>query len=114
MRDSTTSAAEVANMNRQLVCLALSTPFAWGCGQKAEPKPPYIIFLFVGVRTNHHRLIYYYELGEWELFDLEKGSPRTKKRLRGSGLRVDACGLKRELKRLKEFYRDDAVPSWQE
>ena len=31
-----------------------------------------------GVRTKTHKLIHYYEIGEWELFDLEKDPEELK------------------------------------
>lgn len=37
-----------------------------------EFSPPHFVFPHYGIRTQRHKLIYYYRVNEWELFDLKK------------------------------------------
>jgi len=60
-----------------------------------------------GVRTQRHKLIFFHELGEWELFDLAK-DPREMKSVYGDPAYAEVVEeLKAELNRLREAYRDD-------
>ena len=60
-----------------------------------------------GVRTARHKLIYYYETEEWELFDLDK-DPHEMNSLYGDPAYAEITAeLKKELKRLREQYGDD-------
>jgi arylsulfatase A-like enzyme len=68
----------------------------------------------IGVRTDRYKLIYYYELDEWELFDLQKDPHELKSAHEDPEYASTREDLKRELKRLQEFYRDDTVLAWQE
>jgi hypothetical protein len=59
-----------------------------------------------GVRTDRHKLIRYYTLGEWELFDLEK-DPREMRSVHDDLAYADVRrGLEAKLKSLQEQYRD--------
>lgn len=59
-----------------------------------------------GVRTQRHKLIYYYETDEWELFDLEQ-DPHELKSVYADPAYTDVVrGLKIELKRLRTYYND--------
>jgi arylsulfatase A-like enzyme len=66
----------------------------------------------IGVRTDRHKLIYYYELGEWELFDLETDPHELNSVYENSEYSSTVEELKRELKRLQEYYKDNTVPPW--
>ncbi len=60
-----------------------------------------------GVRTARHKLIFFHELGEWELYDLEK-DPREMKSVYGDPRYAGVVQqLKAELKRLRKKYKDD-------
>ena len=60
-----------------------------------------------GVRTQRHKLIFFHELGEWELFDLQK-DPREMKSVYGDPAYAEVAeDLKAELNRLRGLYRDD-------
>ena len=60
-----------------------------------------------GVRTRRHKLIFFHELDEWELFDLEK-DPREMKSVYDDPAYAEVVGeMKAELARLKKYYRDD-------
>lgn len=60
-----------------------------------------------GVRTDHYKLIYFHELGEWELFDLEK-DPQELKSVYGDPAYAGIVQeLKQELARSRKKYKDD-------
>jgi hypothetical protein len=63
------------------------------------------------VRTNHYKLIhFYYDIDEWELYDLEK-DPKEMKNVLGDPAYADiVTELKAELKRLREKYKDTIDP----
>jgi len=60
-----------------------------------------------GVRTARHKLIFFHELGEWELYDLKK-DPREMKSVYGDPEYAGVVKeLKAELERLRKQYKDD-------
>ncbi|MEE8452245.1 MAG: sulfatase [Thermoguttaceae bacterium] len=60
-----------------------------------------------GVRTDVHKLIFYHDLDEWELFDLKK-DPREMKSVYADPEYASVVKeLKAELARLRELYKDD-------
>ncbi|MDZ7616447.1 MAG: sulfatase [Patescibacteria group bacterium] len=60
-----------------------------------------------GVRTDRYKLIYFHELGEWELFDLEK-DPRELNSVYADPAHARIVQeLKQELTRLRKQYQDD-------
>ncbi|MBN1347709.1 MAG: sulfatase-like hydrolase/transferase [Phycisphaerae bacterium] len=59
-----------------------------------------------GVRTDRYKLIYYYELKEWELFDLEKDPQELKSVCDDPSYAGVVKELKAELKRLQALYKD--------
>jgi arylsulfatase A-like enzyme len=60
-----------------------------------------------GVRTARHKLIHYYQLDEWELFDLE-ADPREISNIYGRPAYMELTGeLRAELERLRELYAVD-------
>jgi len=64
-----------------------------------------------GIRTKRYKLIhFYYDIDEWELYDLEK-DPKEMNNVFGDPAYTDiAKELKVELKRLREKYKDDTGP----
>jgi uncharacterized sulfatase len=67
----------------------------------------------LGVRNGQYKLIYYYELDEWELFDLEN-DPDEMKSIYGQESSAGLTqSLKQELKRLIDKYEDDTAPDFQ-
>ncbi len=65
----------------------------------------------VGVRTERHKLIYYYPVNEWELFDLEK-DPREMTSVYGDARYATVqADLVRELERLRAQYGERPYPS---
>ncbi|MGH8019086.1 MAG: sulfatase/phosphatase domain-containing protein, partial [Opitutaceae bacterium] len=66
-----------------------------------------------GVATERYKLIHFYELGEWEFYDLRMGPTEVRNRYDDPAVAPVLAGLKDELKRLREFYDvppDDAIP----
>jgi arylsulfatase A-like enzyme len=62
-----------------------------------------------GVRTERHKLIHYYDLDEWELFDLEK-DPHELNSVYGEPAYQDVLDdLRKELQRLRDQYKDDGT-----
>ena len=60
-----------------------------------------------GVRTDRYKLIFFHELDEWELFDLEKDPREMQSVYDDPAYAPVVKRLKAELKRLKDGYRDD-------
>ena len=67
-----------------------------------------------GVRDARYKLIYFYELEYWELFDLEKDPLELKSVYDDPGYRPVVADLKRELQRLREKYQDDGSVAGQQ
>ena len=63
----------------------------------------------LGVRTKTHKLIHFYNLGEWELFDLEKDPNELKSVYEDPAYADTVKELKTELARLREQYKDDGT-----
>ncbi len=87
-----------------------STPDDW---RKAmyyryyEFPGPHAVRKHYGVRTDRHKLIFFHELGEWELYDL-KNDPQEMKSVYDDPAYADVVEqLKAELRRLRKLYRDD-------
>jgi len=60
-----------------------------------------------GVRTDRHKLIHYYETGEWECFDLERDPHELHNVYTDPDYQGVVAELKTELIRLRGFYADD-------
>ena len=59
-----------------------------------------------GVRTERYKLIHYYEIDEWELFDLEQ-DPNELRSLHEDPLYAETrAELTSELRRLQRLYED--------
>ena len=60
-----------------------------------------------GVRTVQHKLIYFYDLEEWELFDLETDPHELKSVYDDPAYAKVRADMKKELDRLRKHYQDD-------
>jgi len=60
-----------------------------------------------GVRTDRYKLIHYYNIGEWELFDLAKDPDELKSVYDDPGYAEVVAELKAELARLRKLYKAD-------
>ncbi|MEM6764152.1 MAG: sulfatase/phosphatase domain-containing protein, partial [Bacteroidota bacterium] len=62
-----------------------------------------------GVRTKTHKLIYFYELDEWELFDLQKDPTEVNSVYDDPAYQDIIPGLKERLEELRVQYEDDTM-----
>lgn len=62
-----------------------------------------------GVRTEQYKLIYYYDLNEWELFDLKVDPQELKSRYSDPAYAGIVTELKTKLKRLQQEYKDPII-----
>jgi arylsulfatase A-like enzyme len=77
-----------------------------------EFPQPHHVHPHYGVRTDRHKLIHYYTLKEWELFDLEKDPDEMKNAYDDPAYKAVREELTRELARLREQYQDtEALPT---
>jgi arylsulfatase A-like enzyme len=78
-----------------------------------EFAPPHWVMSHYGIRTARYKLICYYTVNEWELFDLEKDPDEMKSLCESSGYKVHpgyegvVADLMSQLRELREKYRDD-------
>ncbi|MDH3456964.1 MAG: sulfatase [Gemmatimonadota bacterium] len=71
-----------------------------------EYPDPHRVAPHYGMRTERHKLVYYYRTREWELFDLE-ADPSEMRSIHGDPTyRAILSDLKRELRRLRAVYGD--------
>lgn len=77
-----------------------------------EFAPPHWVLPHYGIRTSRYKLISYYTVNEWELFDLEKDPDEMESLFEWSGYKVHpayqsiAENLVARLKGLREKYKD--------
>ncbi len=72
-----------------------------------EYPEPHRVAPHYGVRTERHKLVYYYETEEWELFDLVD-DPQEMRSVYDAPERAELVAtLKTELRRLRQHYGDD-------
>ena len=71
-----------------------------------EGHGPHDVPCHYGVRTRRYKLVRYYELDEWELFDLEADPDELRSVYADPGYTLVLEGLKAELARLQEGYGD--------
>ena len=69
-----------------------------------EYPGPHAVQRHYGVRTDRHKLIYYYAIDEWELFDLEQDPDELRSVYDDPQYREVVKQLKAELGRLREQY----------
>jgi arylsulfatase A-like enzyme len=63
----------------------------------------------VGVRSDKYKLIYYYENGDWELYDLQKDPNELNNVYNNPAYTQIQQDLKKELNKLAEQYKDTEV-----
>jgi arylsulfatase A-like enzyme len=74
-----------------------------------EYPGPHMVQKHYGVRNDRYKLIDFFEVGQWELYDLQK-DPREMKSVYADPAYAGVVGeLKAELKRLKDLYKDDGT-----
>jgi arylsulfatase A-like enzyme len=72
------------------------------------PQPHYV-HPHRGVRTERHKLIHFYTIDQWELFDLEKDPQEMKSVYDDPAYAQTVADLKQELTRLMDHYKDDGT-----
>ncbi len=77
-----------------------------------EYPEPHRVAPHYGVRTERHKLVYYYQTQEWELFDLVADPSETRSLYGDPGSASTAADLKRELRRLRAVYADTTGPDF--
>lgn len=63
------------------------------------------VYKHYGVRTQRYKLVYFYTLGEWEFYDLEKDPNEMHSEYDNSEYTEQVKALKEELQRLRQWYR---------
>jgi len=71
-----------------------------------EAHGPHDVPCHYGVRTRRYKLVRYYEIDEWELFDLETDPDELSSVHADAGYALIRSGLEAELGRLQELYGD--------
>jgi arylsulfatase A-like enzyme len=71
-----------------------------------EYPRPHRVAPHYGVRTERHKLVYYYQTQEWELFDLETDPSEVRSVYADPGYAGTVAELKAELRRLRAEYGD--------
>lgn len=77
-----------------------------------EFAPPHWAAPHYGIRTDRYKLISYYTVNEWELFDLEKDPDEMESLFKWGGYRVNPAyeqtvqSLVEQLKQLRDSYKD--------
>ena len=77
-----------------------------------EFAPPHWVLPNYGIRTDRYKLISYYTVNEWELFDLEKDPDEMENLFAWSGYKVNPAyesvvnDLVKQLQQLRDQYKD--------
>ncbi len=77
-----------------------------------EFAPPHWAYPHFGIRTDRYKLIHYYTVNEWELFDLEKDPDEMENLFEWAGVRVHPAyesvvpDLVKQLEVLRTQYQD--------
>lgn len=75
-----------------------------------EYKADHTVLEHLGVRGERYKLIYFYTVNEWELYDLEKDPGEQVNLIRSAGHRDVIAKMKAELMKLRDHY-DDHEPA---
>jgi arylsulfatase A-like enzyme len=71
-----------------------------------EYNGAHTVLQHIGVRTNRYKLIYFYTVNEWQLFDLEKDPTELTNLIKDKAYASIFTELKNELIRLRKQYDD--------
>ncbi len=71
-----------------------------------EYKGAHTVLAHVGVRTDKYKLIYFYSVNEWQLFDLQKDPAELSNLINNKSYQSIFTDLKKELIRLRDVYDD--------
>ena len=70
---------------------------------------PHSVAQHYGVRTDRYKLIYFPELDEWEMYDLESDPDELQRVAENPAYAQIRAGLERRLRELQQEYRDDGT-----
>jgi arylsulfatase A-like enzyme len=65
------------------------------------------VYPHLGIRTDRYKLIYFYTVNEWELYDLIRDPSERNNKIKDPGYRKIAQQLNQQLKELRRYYHDD-------
>lgn len=71
-----------------------------------EDKADHTVLKHLGVRGERYKLIYFYTVNEWELYDLQKDPAEQKNLIRSPQHQTVLLQMKKELLRLRDLYND--------
>ena len=74
-----------------------------------EYKADHTVLEHLGIRGERYKLIYFYTVNEWELYDLKTDAQEQKNLIRSASHQKIAAQLKTELLKLREVYDDHDV-----
>jgi arylsulfatase A-like enzyme len=74
-----------------------------------EFPQPHHVHPHLGIRTERHKLIHFYTIDEWELFDLEKDPQELKSVYNDPAQAELVKDLKKQLEALQQQYQDDGT-----
>jgi len=64
------------------------------------------VYPHLGIRTNHYKLVYFYTINEWELYDLKKDPAEKNNIYSDPANKTLVSQLKKQLIELRSFYQD--------
>ncbi len=71
-----------------------------------EYQADHTVLQHLGVRGQRYKLIYFYTVNEWQLFDLDKDPREQKNLIASKAYRTILADMKKELLRLRDVYDD--------
>ena len=71
-----------------------------------EDKADHTVLQHLGVRGERYKLIYFYTVNEWELYDLQKDPAEQKNLIHSQQYSAVLIQMKKELLRLRDLYND--------
>ena len=71
-----------------------------------EDKADHTVLQHLGVRGERYKLIYFYTVNEWELYDLQKDPAEQKNLIRSQPHSAVLIQMKKELSILRDLYKD--------
>ncbi len=76
--------------------------------QMIEPqsRTSHLVASHYGIRTHHHKLIYFYDFDQWELYDLISDPSEVLNQYENPHYQGIAADLKQQLTTLREQYDD--------
>ena len=73
-----------------------------------EFPQPHHVHPHYGIRTERYKLIHFYTIGEWELFDLDKDPQELRSIYAEESSQPIVAELRKGLEELRKEYKDDA------